>query len=54
MQWDKGGFNAGRSWNLKKKLCPRSQDPVTAMSDEKGNLVTSVKGVKKTINKALH
>ena len=42
---DEGGYNAGKFWMLKKKLCPRPQDPPTAMLDFEGNLVTSVKGV---------
>ena len=45
IQCDEGGFNAGKFWNLKKKLCPRPQDPVTAMLDDDGNLVTTVKGI---------
>ena len=34
-------MNSGRLWKLRKKLCPRSQDPPTAMLDTLGNLVTS-------------
>ena len=36
-----GGVNSGRLWKLRKKLCPRSRDPPTAMLDTLGNLVTS-------------
>ena len=36
-----GGVNSGRLWKLRRKLCPRSRDPPTAMVDDKGNLVTS-------------
>ena len=36
-----GGVNSGNLWKLKKKLCPKSRDPPTAMKDEDGNLVTS-------------
>ena len=44
---DEGGFNANKFWKLKKKLCPRPQDPPTAMLDKNGNLISSVKGVEK-------
>ena len=44
---DEGGFNVAKFWKLKKNLCPRPQDPPTAMMDGDGNLVTSVKGVEK-------
>jgi hypothetical protein len=44
---DEGGFHAGKFWKLKKKLCPRNNDPPTALQDEHGNLVTSAQGVKK-------
>ena len=33
------GFTSKKLWDLKKKLCPRSRDPPTAMLDDKGNLV---------------
>ena len=38
---EEGGVNSGRLWNLKRKLCPRSKDPPTAMLDPSGNLLTS-------------
>lgn len=47
LESEKGGLNAGKLWKLKKRLSPRGQDPPTAMSDEKGNLVTSAAGIKK-------
>ena len=40
-----GGMNEKQIWKLKKKLCPRSQDPPTAMIDGKGNLLTSSKAI---------
>ena len=33
------GFSSKKLWDLKKKLCPRSRDPPTAMLDPKGNLI---------------
>ena len=42
---DEGGMNAGKLWNLKKKLCPRGRDPPAAMLDPNGNLVTSTVGI---------
>ena len=42
---DEGGYNAGKFWMLKKKLCPRAMDPPTAMIDENGKLTTSAQGV---------
>ena len=38
-------MNAGKLWQLKKKLNPRGRDPPTAMLDHKGNLVTSTAGI---------
>ena len=40
-----GGLNAGRLWQLKRKLRGIYNDPPTAMYDEKGNLVTSNKAI---------
>ncbi len=34
-------------WKLKKKLCPRGNDPPMAKNDQEGNLVTSTSGLKK-------
>ena len=47
LECEKGGLNAGKLWKLKKRLCPRGQDPPTAMADEYGNLVTAAAGIKK-------
>ena len=44
---DEGGYNAGKFWKLKKKLCPKNRDPPTAMLDKQGNLVTGAKGIEK-------
>ena len=41
LECNDGGVNSGRLWKLRKKLCPRSRDPPTAMLDTLGNLVTS-------------
>ena len=47
IECDEGGFNVGKLWKLKKKLCPYKKDPPTAMLDSCGNLVTSAEGIKK-------
>jgi hypothetical protein len=36
-------FNSGHLWRLIKKLSPKCKDPLTAMLDQKGNLITSAK-----------
>ena len=41
IECDNGGTNSGKLWQLRKKLCPKSRDPPTAMLDDLGNLVTS-------------
>ena len=38
---NKGGMNSKQIWSLKKKLCPKSKDPPTAILDSKGNLLTA-------------
>ena len=40
-------LNANKLWRLKKKLCPNSRDPPSAMRDSKGNLLTSDDLIKK-------
>ena len=47
IECDEGGFHMGKLWKLKKKLCPFKTDPVTAMLNPKGNLVTSSKNLEK-------
>ena len=48
---DEGGFNMGKLWKLRKKLCPFQKDPKTAMLDPSGNLITSDKNLEKhTLN----
>ena len=42
-----GGMSANKIWKLKKKLCPRSRDPPTAMLDKEGNLLTSDESIEK-------
>ena len=41
IECEDGGVNSGKLWKLRKKLCPKSRDPPTAMLDSGGNLVTS-------------
>ena len=38
---EEGGVHSGRLCNIRRKLCPRSRDPPTAMLDPGGNLITS-------------
>ena len=40
-----GGFNTGKLWRLKKKLCPRANEPPAAMQSDKGKLLTSDKDI---------
>ena len=47
-----GGNIEAEVWKLKKKLCPRSQDPPTAMMDEDGYLVTDAEAIKDMAVKA--
>ena len=47
---DSGGVNAHEMWKLRKKMCPKNRDPPTAMTDKKGNLLTSDKAIQ---NRAL-
>ena len=39
-------LNSNKLWRLKKKLCPNSRDPPSAMLDSNGNLLTSDKHTK--------
>ena len=41
-----GGFNAGKLWQLKKKLYPKVNEPPTAMVTTEGELITSEKDIK--------
>ena len=48
---DEGGFNMGKLWKIRKKLCLFKKDPKTAMQDPNGNLITSDKNLEKhTLN----
>ena len=38
---NKGGMNSKQIWSMKKRICPKSKDPPTAMLDSRGNLLTS-------------
>ena len=40
-------MNEKQIWKLKKKICPRSKDPPTAMLDDKGNLLTDNKAIER-------
>ena len=43
---EEGGFNSGKLWRLKKKPCPRANDPPTAMQSSEGKLLTSKNDIK--------
>ena len=34
-------MNSKQIWSMKKRLCPKSKDPPTAMLDSRGNLLTT-------------
>ena len=42
---NKGGMNSKQIWKMKKRSCPKSKDPPTAMLDSKGNLLMSNKAI---------
>ena len=44
---NEGGMNEKKIWKLKKKLCPQSRDPPTAMLDDQGNLLTANTDIEK-------
>ena len=44
---DEGGFNMGKLWKLKKKLCPYKSNPPTSMKDPCGNIITGAENLKK-------
>ena len=44
---DEGKLSQRELWKLKKKLCPKSRDPQSAMNDSNGNLLTSDKAIQK-------
>ena len=51
IECEEGGFNMGKLWKLKKSLFPYNKEPLTAMIDAKGNLITSETNLKEhTIN----
>ena len=43
-------LNPQKFWKIRKQICPKSQDPPSAMLDEKGNLLTTQKVIE---NKAI-
>ena len=42
---EEGGVHSGKLWSLKRKLCPKTRDPPTAMMDPEGNLITSANAI---------
>ena len=49
IECEEGGFNMGKLWKLKKKLCPFRKDPPVAMVDKDGNIITSKKNLEKHV-----
>ena len=47
IECDEGGFNMGKLWKLKKKLCPYKSNPPTSMKDPCGNIITGAESLKK-------
>ena len=47
MKPDGGKINSHKFWNLKKKICPKSKDPPSAMIDKDGNLLTTHEDIEK-------
>ena len=43
---EEGGFNSGKLWRLKKKLCPRANEPPAAMLNSEGKLLTTDSDIK--------
>ena len=41
--------NTKKLWKFKKKLCPKTKDPPTAMLDNNGNLLTTNKSIEKRV-----
>ena len=44
---DEGKLSQRELWKLKKKLCPKSRDPASAMNDANGNVLTSDNAIQK-------
>ena len=42
---NENGGNTHEMWKLRNKMCPKNCDPPTAMTDKKGNLLTSDKAI---------
>ena len=45
MKPNENGMNPKKLWRLKKKLCPNSRPPPTAMLDSRGNLLTTDRAI---------
>ena len=45
MKPDEGKIDAQKFWKIKKKLCPKSREPPSAMLDKGGNLLTTEKAI---------
>ena len=46
MDNEEGGYNPGHLWKLKQKLTPRPSEPLTAMKNKEGKLLTSEDDIK--------
>ena len=44
---NENGMNSKKLWKLKKKLCPNSRPPPTAMLDSRGNLLTTDQAIER-------
>ena len=47
MNSEEGGWNPGHLWKLKQKISPRPTDPLTAMMNEEGVLITEPEEIEK-------
>ena len=45
MKPDDGLIKPNEMWKLRKKMCPKNRDPLTAMEDKNGNLLTANKAI---------
>ena len=46
-----GGFNSGHLWQLKKKISGKKNNPMAAVMDQQGNLVTTKEEIKEVTKK---
>ena len=52
MKPNENGVLANEMWKLRKKMCLKNRDPVTAMTDKSGNLLTTDKAIQKRVLEA--